>query len=105
RSHVRTIAFILSGELIAKMFYIDFELVPDDISASRCVIFSVMPRSWIGSLMLQFFAHTQLFRHKSPVFVQAFEFPDKIGKHVSIRIDEPIQLVRSEEHTSELQSL
>src|SRR6266511_3217137 len=52
-----------------------------------------MPRPWIGSLMGQVLAHTQLLRHKSPVLVEPFEFPDEIGEHISICINEPIQLV------------
>src|SRR6266480_6484060 len=93
RSHVSTIAFILSGKFIVKPLYIDLELVCDDVPGSRRVIVSVMPRTWIGSLMRQGFAHAQLLRHKSPVLVESFKFPNEIGKHGSIGIDEPIQLV------------
>jgi hypothetical protein len=52
-----------------------------------------MPRPWIGSLMGQVLAYTELLRHKRPVLVQAFEFPDEISEHGSVGIDEPIQLV------------
>src|SRR4030095_16275322 len=93
RSHVSTIAFILSSELIAKPLYIDFELVRDDFPGSGRVILSVMPRARIGSLMGQLLADTQLLRYKSPVVVQSFEFPNEIGEHSSIGINEPIELV------------
>src|SRR6266550_7988374 len=93
RSHVSTIAFILSGKFITKPLYIDFELVCDDIPGTRRVIFSVMPCPWIGSLMGQVFAHAEFFRHKSPVLVESFKFPDEIGKYISIGIHKPIQLV------------
>src|SRR5436190_7831594 len=93
RSHVSTIAFILSGKLITKLLDIDLELTGDDVPGPGRVIFSVMPRPRIGSLMRQRLADTQLFSHKRPVLVEPFEFPNEIGQHGSVGIDEPIQLV------------
>src|SRR5581483_571167 len=93
RSHVSTIAFILSGKLILEPLYIDFEFVGDYLPGSRRIIFGIMPRPWIGPSMRQIFGYTELFRYKSPVLFESFEFPDEIGKHVAVRIDEPIQLI------------
>src|SRR5713226_5654286 len=93
RSQVRTIAFILSGELIAKTFDIYFELVCDHISRSGSVIFRVVSRPRIGSSMWQCLSDAELLRDKRPVLVESFELSNEIGEHISIRVDKPIQLV------------
>src|SRR5712691_7759150 len=93
RSQVRTTAFILSGELIAKTLDIYFELVCDHVSCPRIVIFCIMSRPRISSSMRQRFSDAELLRYKSPVFIEPFEFPDEVGEHISIRIHKPIQLI------------
>src|SRR6266513_4014741 len=43
--------------------------------------------------MGQDLSDTELFRYKSPVLVESFEFPNEIGEHSPIRIHKPIQLI------------
>src|SRR5207248_10396533 len=50
-----------------------------------------LPR--VGPPMRQRFIYTELLRHESPVLVEAFEFSDEIGEHISVGINKPIQLV------------
>src|SRR4029453_16312009 len=92
RSQVRTIAFILSGELITKPLDVHFELVCDYVFCSGGVIFCVVPRPRIGSSVRQLLGYAEPLGNKRPVLVEAFEFPDEIGEHISVGIDEPIQL-------------
>src|SRR5215813_4486218 len=93
RSHVSTIAFILSGKLITEPLNIYFELRCNDISCSRSVILSVMTRPRVGSLVRQRVLETELLCHKGPVFVESLKFSDEIGQEMAVRIDEPIQLI------------
>ena len=43
--------------------------------------------------MRQCRSNAELLRDKSPVLVEPFEFGNKIGEHVSIWIDKPIELI------------
>src|SRR5437773_10953675 len=87
------IAFILSGELIAKTLDIHFELVCDHLSSPRIVILSVVSRPRIGSSMRQFLSDPEPLRDKRPVLVESFEFSNEIGEDIPVRIDKPIQLI------------
>src|SRR5882724_9509461 len=93
RSHVRTIAFILSGKLIIEPLNIYFELRCNDISCSRSVILSVMTRPGVCASVRQLLLHTQLLRHKSPILIEPLEFSDEIRQQISVCIDKPVQLV------------
>src|SRR5439155_22995805 len=93
RSQVRTIASILSGELIAKSVDIYFELVCDHIPRSRRVILRVVSRPRIGSSMRQLLIETELLCKKSPVLIEPFKFSNEIGEHISIGVDKPIKLI------------
>src|SRR5205085_12112778 len=93
RSHVRTIAFILSGELITEPLNIHFELRCNDISCSRSVILSVMTRPGVFAPVRQLPLNTELLGHKRPVLVQPIEFNDEISQQISLGIDKKIQLI------------
>src|SRR6476660_1685853 len=93
RSHVRTIAFILPGELITESLNIYFELRCNDISCARSVILRVMPLPGVFASVRQLFLHTKFLRHKSPILVEPLESSDEIGQQIAVRIDEPIELV------------
>src|SRR5205814_8425475 len=93
RSHVRTIAFILSGKLIIEPLNIHFELRCNYISGARSIVFSVMAPSRIRSLVRQLLLNTELLGHKSPVLVEPLEFSDEISQQISVGIDKPIQLI------------
>jgi len=43
--------------------------------------------------MGQVLSDAELLRHKSPVLVESFEFPNEVREHIAIRINKPIQLV------------
>src|SRR5260370_30331836 len=43
--------------------------------------------------MRQLFAKTEVLRHKSQVPLEPLKFSDEIGKHISVGIDKPIQLI------------
>src|SRR5213079_1079615 len=93
RSHVRTIAFILSGKLITEPLNIHFEFRCNYISGARSIVFSVMAASWIRSPVRQLLFNTELLRQKSPVLVEPLEFSDEISQQISVGIDKPIQLI------------
>src|SRR5437773_6033440 len=93
RSHVSTIAFILSGKLITEPLNIHFELRCNDISCSRSIVLSVMARPRIRSLVRQFLIETELLCHKSPVFIEPLKFSDEIRQQISVCIDKPVELI------------
>src|SRR5438034_8961763 len=93
RSQVSTIAFILSRKLITEPLNIHFELRCNHISCSRSVILSVMTRPGVFASVRQLLLQTELLRHKSPVLIESLKFSDEVGQHVSVGIDEPIQLI------------
>src|SRR5262249_27202830 len=93
RSQVSTIAFILSGKLIAEPLNIHFELHCNDISCSRSVVLSVMARPQIRALVRQLLLQTKLLGHKSPILIEPLKFSDEIRQQLSVGIDKPIQLV------------
>src|SRR6266700_3654535 len=93
RSHVSTIAFILSGKLITEPLNIHFEFRCNDISGARSIVLSVMAASRIRSLVRQLLLNTELLGHKSPVLVEPLEFSDEISQQISVGIDKPIQLI------------
>ena len=79
RSHVRTIALILSCELIIEPLNIYFELRRNDFSCSRSVILTVMTPPGVFASVRQLFFHTELLRHKSPILIKSLKFADEIG--------------------------
>src|SRR6185369_15398577 len=79
RSHVRTIAFILPGELITEPLNIHFELRCNNLSRSRRVILGVMTLPRIFASMRQVLHYPEPLRHKSPILIEPLESPDKIG--------------------------
>ena len=85
--------FILSGELVAKLFDIQFEPRCDHVSCSGSVILRVVSRSRIVSYMWQLLGNAELLRHKSPVLFQPLEAADEISDQISVRINKPIQLI------------
>src|SRR5262249_25071596 len=85
--------FYFIRQLIAKPLYIDFELICDNLPGGGRVILSELPRPWIGSLMRQVLVYPELLRYKSPILVEPFEFPNEIGKHISVGIHKPVQLI------------
>src|SRR5262249_35164051 len=86
-------AFILSGKLITEAFNIYSELVSNHIARSWIVVLGVMSCAGIGSAVRQLLIKAEPLRNESPVFIEAFEFSDEIGEHISIGIDKPIQLI------------
>src|SRR4026208_2566295 len=93
RSHVRTIAFILSGELITEPLNIHFELCCNDISCSRSVILPVMTLPGVFASVGHLPHQTQLLCHKSPILVEPLEFSDEISQQTSVCIDKPVELM------------
>src|SRR5206468_7032651 len=79
--------------LITEALNIYFELRCNDISCARSVILSVMTVPEVCAPVRQLLLEPELLRHKRPIFIEPFKFSDKIGQQISVRIDEPIQLI------------
>src|SRR5438094_10013074 len=89
RSHVRTIAFILSGKLITEPLNIHFEFRCNYISGARSIVFSVMAPSRIRSLVRQLLLNTELLSNKSPVLVDPLDLSVELTQQISVGIDKP----------------
>src|SRR4029079_6427410 len=93
RSHVRTIAFILFGELITEPLNIHFEFRCNDFACTRSVILGVMTLAGVFASVRQLLLHTELLRHESPILIEPLEFSDEICYQLSVWIDKPVELI------------
>jgi hypothetical protein len=80
-------------KFIAEPFDVDPKLVRDHFTRPCVVIFGVVSLPRIGSPVRQCFNDPKFLRNKIPILLEPFKFTDEIGKHNSVMIDKPIELV------------
>src|SRR3954451_17110361 len=84
---------LLLAKFISKLLNIYLEFDRNYLFCSRRVVFCVMARPRIESRVGEQIGDTELARNKRPIPFKSFESSNEIGEDLSIRVDEPIELI------------